>query len=160
MVSLMLGHNKFSGEMPDDLYQIPLVTYLDISNNKCGPAPGPGLPRLTPFLSCCSPPDTQRDPGAVTQGTPLSAPLSTTNTVLPIAGPTEPLSPPAATLITHSLVGEVNDGISLLIYLTDFDASGNHLTGAVGSGLFFLPQIQRLNIANNRFTGTLDPNLG
>jgi hypothetical protein len=46
------------------------------------------------------------------------------------------------------------------VYLTDVDASYNNLTGAVGSGLFFLPQLARLNLAGNKFNGTLEPELG
>jgi hypothetical protein len=33
-VSLMLGSNQFTGSIPDALYEMPLVTYLDISNNQ------------------------------------------------------------------------------------------------------------------------------
>jgi hypothetical protein len=33
-VSLVVGHNKFSGALPDPLFRIPLLTYLDVSNNK------------------------------------------------------------------------------------------------------------------------------
>ncbi|KAI8472451.1 MAG: hypothetical protein J3K34DRAFT_519781 [Monoraphidium minutum] len=33
MVSLMIGHNSFSGEVPETLYDMPMVTYLDISSN-------------------------------------------------------------------------------------------------------------------------------
>jgi len=50
--------------------------------------------------------------------------------------------------------------MSLMIYLTDFDASSNRLWGPVGSGLFFLPQLARLNLANNRFNGTISSDLG
>jgi hypothetical protein len=43
--------------------------------------------------------------------------------------------------------------VSLLVYLTEIDASGNNLTGAVSSGLFYLAQIERVNLANNDFNG-------
>jgi hypothetical protein len=147
MVSLMLGHNEFSGSVPEDLYQMPLVTYLDISSNKrvqvLGLLRGRGQdPRRAARRGVCR--GRRRAP-----------------TILP---------PPPPPKHAHShtparrnplrLEGDLNDGISLLIYLTDLDASGNKLGGAVGSGLFFLPQIARLNLANNDFAGTLDPNLG
>lgn len=34
LVSLLLGHNKFNGSIPDALYNIPLLTYLDINSNE------------------------------------------------------------------------------------------------------------------------------
>lgn len=69
-------------------------------------------------------------------------------------------SPPVVHILGCRLVGELTDGISLLVYLTDVDASSNNFTGPVGAGLFFLPQLARLNLANNNFTGNLDQNLG
>jgi len=35
MVSLQMGHNEFYGAIPDELYEMQLVTYLDISGNRC-----------------------------------------------------------------------------------------------------------------------------
>jgi hypothetical protein len=57
---------------------------------------------------------------------------------------------------SHSIQGSFDDRISLMIYLTDLDVSGNNFTGEIGRGVLFLPQIARLNLANNRFTGTID----
>jgi hypothetical protein len=34
MLSLMLGSNNFTGTIPDALYQMPFVTYFDISHNQ------------------------------------------------------------------------------------------------------------------------------
>lgn len=31
---LSLGNNQFEGDIPIQLYQIPILTYADISNNK------------------------------------------------------------------------------------------------------------------------------
>ena len=47
-----------------------------------------------------------------------------------------------------------------MIYLTDLDASGNRMYGPIGRGMFFLPQLARLNLANNKFTSTLSTSLG
>jgi hypothetical protein len=47
-----------------------------------------------------------------------------------------------------------------MIYMTDLDISGNGLSGPIGRGMFFLPQLARLNVANNNFTSTLNPSLG
>jgi hypothetical protein len=58
------------------------------------------------------------------------------------------------------LTGGFDDRISLMTFLTHFDVSGNKLSGSIGRGLWFLPQIARVNLANNNFTGTLNPSLG
>jgi hypothetical protein len=34
MVSLMLGSNNFTGTIPDALYHMPFMTYLDFSRNQ------------------------------------------------------------------------------------------------------------------------------
>jgi hypothetical protein len=34
MVSLTLGHNNFTGSLPEDLFKAHMITYLDISHNK------------------------------------------------------------------------------------------------------------------------------
>jgi hypothetical protein len=34
LVSLDLGNNEFSGALPDPLFRIPLLTYLDVSHNQ------------------------------------------------------------------------------------------------------------------------------
>jgi hypothetical protein len=34
LVVLALGNNKFSGEIPIDIYYIPILSYLDISDNQ------------------------------------------------------------------------------------------------------------------------------
>lgn len=36
MVSMILGGNRFEGELPDDIYHMQLLTFLDISNNRRG----------------------------------------------------------------------------------------------------------------------------
>ncbi len=33
MVSLQMGHNKFYGSIPEDLYEMQFITYMDISGN-------------------------------------------------------------------------------------------------------------------------------
>ena len=58
------------------------------------------------------------------------------------------------------LTGPLTTKISLLIYLTELDASGNLLDGAVKTGIFYLPQLARLNLASNRFSGRLEADLG
>lgn len=34
MISLMLGHNHFTGQVPTDLYKMRILTYFDISGNQ------------------------------------------------------------------------------------------------------------------------------
>lgn len=34
MISLMVGHNLFTGEIPDAVYRAPFISFMDISGNK------------------------------------------------------------------------------------------------------------------------------
>jgi hypothetical protein len=90
------------------------------------------------------------------------SPSLPTSTLAPYPGNAlnSPTHPTPVLNRLNSIEGKIDVGVSLLIYLTDFNAASINLTGGVGRGLFFLPQLARLNLANNRFNGTLLPDLG
>lgn len=176
MVSLNLARNDFEGEIPEALYEAPLVTYLDISGNRCArrrcafscfrvwrallalhwrAAPGILLPcfgrgRVSPPAA---PPLSPPPPSANSNKTATTQRHTPPSPSLPSIKPRQPNA-------NNSLTGPITTGISLLIYLTDFDASRNQLDGEVKTGIFFLPQLARLNLAHNRFTGRLESDLG
>lgn len=77
-------------------------------------------------------------------------------------GHTKPLHPlpPLPPASPRSLTGQIDNRLSLLTALVELDASGNRFTGPLGASIFYLPQLERLNLGGNGLSGTVPPSLG